>query len=277
MGVFPDGLPRRLNFMQADIISKSPLATQEELLRAFRFDDHQIRLQIASNPCCSEQVMRKFLTLDVIAYLPNLARNPNASPEILEIIAQRAWKVHRAGIHREVLFALTENPSLPDDLRQRLSRHPDCWVKAHFAQIPNQPSAILSKMLDEILQTVETDFDSGRIVLRALARNPSLSSSDQVRIAQNFRGNGETEIILLENPSLTLEALNVLLSSSSIAIRALAGLAPQCSNAGARKVFRSKRVRNKVREFLSDEKRDFEGFMMLIESGLSPSEARALI
>jgi hypothetical protein len=83
-------------------------------------DGHEFLAEIAEHPNCPEQAIRRFRQIPKLVV--HLARNPNASPELIDWLAQLE--------DANVRGYLAANPRTSSSVLTRLSNDKDLWVRS---------------------------------------------------------------------------------------------------------------------------------------------------
>jgi Leucine rich repeat variant len=121
-----------------------------------------------------------------------IARNPNASPELLEQLLDRANLSQQD--YQQLCGAMVEREVIPENIIDRLYQTSGSFIRQSIVTRNNLSSDVLDRM-------IATEFDSS--VLVPLARNPLLSAAQLAHLAQ--KSNPQVCIALINHPNLTPE------------------------------------------------------------------------
>jgi hypothetical protein len=194
--------------------SQVPSETLERLTESCR--TNWVRSSIAHHSNTPETALRKMAGDDYAPVLWGIARNPNASADLLEQLLDRSSPSPQD--YQQLCGAMIERADLPLNIIERLLQTAGTTIRQRLVTRNNLSTTLINHL-------IKTEFDES--ILVSLARNPILSTDHLAQLVQH--PNSQVCIALVNHPNLTSELLEQLSHHPQASVRKALILHSKCS------------------------------------------------
>ena len=163
------------------------------------------------------------------ALLQSLSKDADCTWQIAENPSTRAEELSELALRKEtgpfVLADIARNPSASPELIQKLAKHKDAWVRLGVARNPNTAPALVEKILKDFLKLQDDEHDGDSYIVRC-ERTPAemIESVLERYLPINSRNRSSILSSIGANPNTNFETLNLLAEDRSMDARvAVAG------------------------------------------------------